>query len=361
MKTQIIIRLFLSFVLLTQSTAAFETDQYNLPPAPLADIGDEVTQYVETNVKKAFENLNKEISARQLCLEAGGKFAKIKCDSPDKEREKLAQLRAPQAVAREVYNLLGTGIPPLTNSGSWMESHHFKHAPARYKTKFCDSIFLTFPTDFIGLSSTVKLYGAQFGTDKIAHFFQQGYSYYKIYNRALAEGSTPGEAARKAVKWGQKTERTIYGTLISGVYSNADLFANYAGMKFYLGLARPIKIGEFERPAALILKNGLWEFNNNYTPQNLIKPFISNHLNEAFNPSIFTKMFGLHLFVRRVVKKQSCKQWLQQFPNISAVELEKTSLNLKLWNGEDYGFTESENFITIANTCFDNDSFISSD
>ena len=26
---------------------------------------------------------------------------------------------------------------------------------------------------------------------------------------------------------------------------------------------------------------------------------------------------------------------------------------LRLWHGEDYGFTDSEDFVTIANTCFE--------
>lgn len=367
MKRQTIIRIFLCFALLIQSTTAFafETDQYNLPPAPLADIGDEVSQYAAQNIRQAISKLNAEILARQSCLNNDFKSSvKIKCDSPDKEIKKLTSLRSEQAAAREVYNLLGTGFPPFTSSGTWMESHHFAVSPARYKTDFYDSIFLVFPTDFVGLSSTVNLYGAEFGTDKIAHFFQQGYSYYKTYNQGLAQGLTPEEAARKAVKWGQKTERTIYGSLISGVYSNADLFANYAGMKFYLGLTQSIKIGNGERGAILVLRNGFWAFNdeNNLSKQ-LIKLFISNHLNEAFNPSVFTKMFGLRAFVRRRVKKQSCRQWFKKYPNLSQTELENTSKALKFWNGEDYGFTGSKNFITIANTCFDEKNFpsISSD
>jgi hypothetical protein len=32
---------------------------------------------------------------------------------------------------------------------------------------------------------------------------------------------------------------------------------------------------------------------------------------------------------------------------------EEWSLALRLWYGENYGFTESEEFVTIANTCFE--------
>ncbi|MEO8074003.1 MAG: hypothetical protein ABI686_12265 [Acidobacteriota bacterium] len=353
MKSQKIVRLVLCAALLVNSTFifAFETDQYNLPPEPLADIGDEVSQYTADNLRKAVAKINDEIVFRENCL--AKKTEKGKCDSTEKERAKLAFLRSDEAVALEFYKLVGTGIPPFTASGSWMESHKFTAQPARYKTSFRQSIFFVYPSDYIGISSTVNLYGAQFGTDKIAHIFQQGYSYYKIYNSALAKGLKPEEAEKKAIKWGKFTEHTYYGTLISSVFSNADLCANFAGLKFYEGLTRDIKIGVKTKPAVLILKNGVWEFNENAELfEILLKPFISEHLNEALNPSIFFKYFGLRCYVRKTVKKQSCRQWFDKFPNLSRAELEKTSKSLTLWNGEDYGFTDSKNFITIANTCF---------
>ncbi len=353
MKMQKIIRLVLCAVLLANSTFvfAFETDQYNLPPEPLADIGDEVSQYAEDNLRKAVEKLNNKITASENCLSK--KNAKSKCESAEKERAELVFLRSEEAVALEFYKLVGTGIPPFTASGSWMESHKFTAQPARYKTSFRQSIFYVFPSDYIGISSTVNLYGANFGTDKIAHIFQQGFSYYKIYNRALAKGLTAEEAAKKAIKWGKSTEYTYYGTLISGVFSNADLCANFIGMRFYQGLTRDVNIGDKIKPAILTLEKGTWKFNENIDLQTfLLKPFISEHLSEASNPSIFTKYFGFRAFVRRTVKKNVCQQWFDKFPKLDKAELEQNSKSLTLWFGENYGFTDSKNFITIANTCF---------
>jgi hypothetical protein len=350
---QKIIRLVLCVILLANSTfiCAFETDQYNLPPEPLADIGDEVSQYTEDNLRKAVKKINDEIIFRENC--PANKSEKLKCDSPETNRNKLEFLRSEEAIARELYKLVGTGIPPFTAAGSWMESHKFIGQPARYKTSFSKSIFFIYPTNYIGISSTVNLYGANFGTDKIAHIFQQGYSYYKIYNSALAKGLTPEEAEEKAIKWGKFTEYTYYGAIISNVFSNADLCANFAGLKFYQGLTHDIKIGDKTKPAVLILRNGNWTFNENAVLFDiLLKPFISEHFNEALNPSIFFKYLGLRCYVRKTVKKQSCQQWFDKFPNLSQAELEKTSKSLTMWNGEDYGFTNSKNFITIANTCF---------
>ena len=351
--------LLCSLLLLNQTSAsAFETDQYNLPPKPLADIGDDVSEHVEGKLRRAVEKINAEILARQECLRRNAEGSKAgRCKSPEEERSRLDYLRSNDAVAHEAYHQLGAGTPPFTSIGTWMDTHHFHSQPARYRTSYWKSIFLFLPTICFTISPTVKLYGADFGTDKIAHFFQQGYSYYKIYNRALAEGATPEEATRKAVRWGQRTEQTIFGTLVAGVYSNGDLAANYVGMKFYQGLTREIRIGETTKPPMLILERGVWTFNENVSPrESLLKPFISDHLNEALNPSIFTKNLGLRSYLRRTVRRRSCEKWFDQYPGLSQAGLEEASRALRLWQGEDYGFTDSEHFVTIANTCFQDES-----
>ena len=68
------------------------------------------------------------------------------------------------------------------------------------------------------------------------------------------------EAVQQAVKWGQKTERTYFGLWVSGVYSNADLYANYAGMKFYDALTQPLTVGG-ESPAGY-RSSGKWPLEN---------------------------------------------------------------------------------------------------
>ncbi len=75
MNSQAIARLFLCVVLLMQANIAFafETDQYNLPPEPLADIGDEVSEYAEQNLRNAGD-FNR--TARNNCL---GKFCGANC------------------------------------------------------------------------------------------------------------------------------------------------------------------------------------------------------------------------------------------------------------------------------------------
>lgn len=351
----VVLLLLLAALLLPQrSVYAFETDQYNLPPKPLADIGSEVSDHVEAKLREAVEKVNAEIGATQKCLAARIDDGKRKgCGSPTAEQTKLEYLRSEDRIAREVFEKLGGGLPPFTRMGRWMDSHRFVAQPARYRTSYWKSIFILNPIIAFTISPTVNLYGSEFGTDKIAHTFQQGYTYYKTYRSALKGGVAPEEARLRAVSWGQKSERTFYGTLVGGVYSNGDLASNYAGLKFYEGLTHAVRVGATTRSAVLELNEGIWRVNDDLNIREvLLKPFISDHLNEALNPSIFTKNLGWRAFISRAVRKRSCEQWLRRYPDLSKEELAERSRALQLWHGDDYGFTDSEHFVTISNTCF---------
>ena len=347
----IFVAVLLSALVSPSVTLAFETDQYDLPPRPLADIGAEVTDHVQLKLRSAIDKINTEISSRERCVAAAANRRLAGCADPRVEANKLEYLRSEDAIAHEAFAQLGGGLPPFTSMGTWMDSHHFQGQPARYRPGFWKSIFILNPGVALTISPTVKLYGSEFGTDKIAHVFQQGYTYYKIYRRALARGATPFEATNQAVRWGQKSERTFYGTLVAGVYSNGDLCANYVSLKFYQGLTKPMTIGNATRAAVVELHGGIWVFSNDVQAP-LLKPFISDHLNEALNPSIFTRNLGWRGYIRRIVKNRSCARWREKYPDVTKTVWEERTRALQLWYGEDYGFTASEDFVTIANTCF---------
>jgi hypothetical protein len=119
------------------------------------------------------------------------------------------------------------------------------------------------------------------GTDKLGHFFQQGWEYYRI-----AVLDRKGEAV--ACRYGEWLEgvgpRATYaeeeayflrqpsghlagyggfGRNISGVISHADLAANLAGLRFYQDLAA----GRFKGMASYVTTNWCEELNpNEYTP-----------------------------------------------------------------------------------------------
>ena len=327
-------------------TFAFETDQYNLPPEPLADIGDEVSQYVEGRIQLAIADVNARIALHKLCIErVEGQSSG--CGPVKSESEKLAELRSSDAIAKAVFKQLGDGSIFMSGTGKWFGSHKFAHEPSRYKTSYGDSIFITRPFNYMTISPTVRMFGSEFGFDKIDHFFQQGYKYYAIYYDAIAAGKTPDEATKSAVEWGKHTERTYFGSLVSGVYSNADLFANYAGMKFYQNLTNEVQLGGRTLAPIVVIDNGTWSI----SPRaDLLRPFIADQLNEALNPSGYS--FFLVSIVKKVVRKKACPEWRKLYPTATANEFQQRSADLEKWNGDDYGFTPKSRSVPIA-VCFE--------
>lgn len=85
-------------------------------------------------------------------------------------------------------------------------------------------------------SPTIELNGVRVGTDKLAHFFSGGGSYYRFYKRFVAQGIPPEEAQREVIDRGIFSEKTFLGYGTSGVLSAADLEANFRGMQFLLDL-----------------------------------------------------------------------------------------------------------------------------
>lgn len=328
---------------------AFETDQYNLPPEPLADVGDEITEYVAGQLQFAAAAVNARIAAAEACLAASD--VSKGCDTPKQLRKDHEYLRSEPAIGQAVYDLLSGGNLMTTKFGRWIHSHKFRDQPASYKAPYFESIYFIKPSNYLTLSPTIRMYGHEFGIDKLEHMFQQGHQYYERVDEAMKEGRSREEAVKKAIEWGKLTERTYYGILTSGVYSNADLHANYVGLKFYEGLTRPVKIGDATRPAMLTLNGGRWHLAAAETLQeHLLKPFISDHMNEAINPSAFR--FTLINSVKRAVKKNSCPQWKADLPDLTAKELSDRARSLELWNGEDYGHTKRRGFVNIGEICF---------
>ena len=342
--------LTLTLILQTGVALAFETDQYNLPPQPLADIGEEVTEYVIDNLENAITVVNKDIVRSKNCL-ANKKTRVTHCSSAETERKTLARLLSADAITDELYRSVGDGSLLVTKFGKWMRSHKFRAQPASYKPGYKESIFVALPSNYLTISPTIRMYGVEFGVDKLEHLFQQGYEYHKIRLESLADGQKPEKAVEKAILWGQKTERTYFGTLVSGVFSNGDLYANYAGMKFYQGLTAGLEINGVRRPPMVTFNDDKWKVaRNSILREWLLQPFITEHMNEALNPSGYTLI--LIRSIRRTIKKNSCPEWHRQYPMLSKAALKRKTLSLQRWNDEDYGFTRKKRMIDLAEMCF---------
>jgi hypothetical protein len=149
------------------------------------------------------------------------------------------------------FFLVGHRIAQQLNEDELIARDHTPLARSVYQ----DLAFLTgISMYFADLMSTVRVAGHEVGLDKFGHFFSEGWSYFE-----LAYLDDEGIAA--AMDWGEGTERTYYGWITTGIYSYADLTANFNGMRFWrrvLGNGEDPVAPEHASDAYVACQEGRW-------------------------------------------------------------------------------------------------------
>ena len=320
-----------------QPTQAEETDQFTLPPGELFDLGPFASQRLYEVIAKVAAKTNSDI--RML--------------APRAEHSRIA---ASQLAARldgsyivdRVYESTGPGFPRWLRWGRALD--HFKPLEFReirpWKTIYW-RVFSQSPLAIIGLTPTIKMFNHYFGTDKLGHFFMQGHTYYRMYSFFRAHGKSPQQARAAIVTYGKIIEQTYLGTLINGIYSNADLSSNYSGWKFYMNLMHSIKIGDRRLSPILVLRGNQWQFSKRVNKLTLLKPYLSDNLNEALNPSSYAFSRGQ---IRKLILVR-CPEWIER-RQITHQIIEAKLKETRRWRGEDYGHWLPANYAVTLDTCF---------
>ena len=139
------------------------------------------------------------------------------------------------------------------------------------------------------LDEIININGVYIGVDKITHFTGSGFIYYKRYLSALKKGSPHKIAMEKAIDIGVMGEKNILGRYASGVFSFADLEANFQGLLFGIDLcnsAQPL----------IIIKNQRWVLSKSFNIKNYVNPY----WNESYNPSYYYEGKNLTLFPKSI-------------------------------------------------------------
>jgi len=336
----------LALLAITPHLCALESDQFTLPPKPLADIGEELDARLSSDIDKAVQAANKTISEMQ---------AKLDTTTSDYWKKyfikELVNLRSDRPVLHELRKITGTGIPSCTIE-VWLNKHKFKAQPSRHKFSYGDTVFggaaFFKPLLLVAMAPTGEVYDIPLGTDKIGHMFQQGWEYYNVYSKKIARGKSSKIARKAAADNGLSKERGVYGKWWTGVVSNADLAANYSGLLFYINMVHEVKIGDKTLPPMLVLKDGLWQRNPKSTHG--IKPFIIEHFSEAFNPSEYD-MTG-SAAVRKVLPSRG-EAWVKFHKTTRKKEVQRFK-RITTYFGEYYGHQGTqETLVTIVNAYFD--------
>ncbi|PVV12296.1 MAG: hypothetical protein B6D72_08210 [gamma proteobacterium symbiont of Ctena orbiculata] len=76
------------------------------------------------------------------------------------------------------------------------------------------------------LSDVVKVERELIGVDKLGHFFAEGWRYFEMV-------AFDDKSLYDALAWGREKESGLFGYSTTGIFSYADLVANFNGMRFW--------------------------------------------------------------------------------------------------------------------------------
>lgn len=96
-------------------------------------------------------------------------------------------------------------------------------------------------TWYIELSPIIQVAGVTMGLDKLGHYLAQGFQYYEHWQQ-LDPNSSVAERAADTRIYGHDQEVGQLGISTGGVYSPADLAANWEGMLFFLALFDDVQL-----------------------------------------------------------------------------------------------------------------------
>jgi len=211
-------------------------------------------------------------------------------------------------------------------------------------------------------SASVNVGGTLFGTDKFLHFFHLGKIYHAEYLEARAEGLDEAQAQARAVDVSAGanpflSENGFLGTISTGIRSNGDLAADYAGLKFFRNLTEPVRIGERQLPPMLVRDGVYWRLGNRVQPgSDFFAAFITPHFNEALNPNGFLGPVGERV---QAVLRERCFDLLDWYRDArgrvrTREQFEALEKDLSTFYGEPYGYrNDGPDRVSIATTCFE--------
>ena len=143
-----------------------------------------------------------------------------------------------------------------------------------------------------------------------------GASTTRAYLGARKQGLGESEAVRRRSSSPPATtcclsENGLLGMLTTGIRSNADLAANYAGFKFYRNLTEEVRIGNRVMPPMLVRQGPYWRLNDQVRPDSdFFTAFITPHWNEALNPNVYANVTDARV---RAVLRSRCPDLLDWY------------------------------------------------
>jgi ankyrin repeat protein len=207
-------------------------------------------------------------------------------------------------------------------------------------------------------SGTVSAGEYVFGTDKIIHFINVGRIYHAKYETRIKRGLPEQEAIKSAIASTSRnlltSESGVLGVFTTGILSNGDLAADFAGLMFYRNLTETVHIGPRTLPPMLERDGPLWRVQAS-PGSDFFVAFITPHWNEVLNPNKYVRYTSGRI---RTLVRERCPQVLDWYRDPRGqprdrAQFESIERELATYYGVDYGHQRnSTNPVTVADICF---------
>lgn len=248
---------------LQQSLYALEVDSFTNRYDPVEDSLEKVDKYLNDKIKKAVAEANH-------ADEIFGGICHYQTLRRKVKKQLVANLRGVFVSAPlQIYvdkGRLGQGYSIKTSKSEWV----YQYVPLIYKP-----ILKLAP-----LSPLVLTNNALIGSDKFSHLLNLGYIYYRRMEHNLS--------SKEILDFAKKAERVTWGGFFNGIVSNADLVANFQGLRFYMHLfgkgIDPLTGNDLSEQAAIKCVRGKFE----QVRQVSLAPFIDDALDEGINCNSYT-------------------------------------------------------------------------
>ncbi len=357
--------------------SAHETDQFAVPVGrEMADVGGELNDLFVERLQRAVDNVNRQI---QRALESPSSLRTRPGGHGPNRRTRPAQRIDPQAlldvcysnegVSDATWRAFGSAVDLIEHLNTLLHAPETveKYAPALPAYKATDDgtsvynglYFIADPrTAFRTFHATsFHAFGSYMGADKIGHFVDMGYHYAREYRKQVAAGRSHEEALHAATRWGTRgtfSEAGLLGFATAGAYSNADLASNYVGMLFYLNLTEPMMLKGELHPPMLERDGDYWKLADFVTEDpRFVARFLSDHYDEALNPSLFEPTVRPTLRRKVAEKIPSLMVWYADHygDEDPRAYFEHLAKRLSTYHGQDYGHSgRFEDLVGLWNT-----------
>ena len=349
------VRLWMAALLLAMlaSVQAHESEQYTLPAGrDFADLGPQLSRSFLAAIQQAVADTNAAIGT---ALQDGALPAQ------------LHKLQSADHMADQVWVALFNTYPTneLLDLGLISPATRARYPGLVTMYRPVDSIYddpllmldISKPVRAFFRAGTVSAGGVLFGTDKIIHFINVGRIYHASYLAAIERGLSEPDAALDAVQSTARnpllSEDGFLGMYTTGIHSNADLAADYAGLKFYRNLTEPVRVGGALRPPMLQRDGPYWRVVV-ADEDTVFSAFVSPHWNEVLNPNIYLAYVGQRVRSVITTRCDDVADWYRngQGQAHGAAWFAQRQSELSSYFGEPYGHElEADSPVSVATLC----------